>query len=84
MRVEKIKCPDCGLVLRVRGDGPGLEFNYAVTEWKRCCKRRKLGDPVWCLLQRDGTSREEICAERGVAAGSVAVAAARQGSSRRS
>jgi len=54
MSAKKTTCPDCGLLLRVK-DEEGLSLNYAVTEWRRLCKRRDLGDPAWCLVQHDGT-----------------------------
>ena len=55
----EITCPDCGLVLRVRDDGVVIIFNYAVSEWQRRCNRRNLGDPVWCLLERDRTNPQK-------------------------
>jgi hypothetical protein len=55
----EITCPECGLVLRVRDDGGVIIFNYAVSEWQRRCHRRDLGDPIWCLLQRDRTSPQK-------------------------
>jgi len=60
MAIKQITCPDCGLVLRVRKEGAGFKFNYAIRKWKRRCKRQDLGDPLWCLLQRKGTSTRRI------------------------
>ena len=53
--VKEITCPECGLVLRVKDGEESLNLTYAVREWGRLCARRDLGDPAWCLLQRDGT-----------------------------
>jgi len=53
---KKTTCPDCGLVLRVKDGEEGLNLSYAMAEWRRLCTRRDLGDPAWCLLQRDRTS----------------------------
>jgi hypothetical protein len=56
MTVKRITCPDCALVLEVSEEGPNFKFIYDLDDWRRRCKRRHLGDAVWCLLQRDGTS----------------------------
>jgi PBP superfamily domain len=50
-----ITCPDCGLVLRIVDDAPGREFIYDMRAWRLVCRRVHLGDPAWCLVQRDGT-----------------------------
>lgn len=52
---EKITCPDCGLVLTAARGVPRYKLSYDVNEWRRCCKRPHLGDPMWCLVYRDGT-----------------------------
>src|SRR5262249_13392373 len=57
--VKETTCPDCGLVLRVKCDEEGLNLSYGVREWGRLCARRDLGDPAWCLLQRDATGPQK-------------------------
>jgi hypothetical protein len=52
---QRITCPDCGLVLTSTRGVPRNRLSYDVNEWLRCCKRPHLGDPVWCLVHRDGT-----------------------------
>ena len=55
-QVETIICPDCGLVLREASEADRTTLAYDVGEWQRRCRRRDLDNPLWCLVQRDGTS----------------------------
>ena len=43
-----IECPDCGLILCVSDDAPGL--HYDMRDWRRICTRVRLGGPAWCLI----------------------------------
>jgi len=52
---QTIRCPDCGLVLRVTDDTAVFKFSYNIKDWRRICTRVHLGDATWCLVQRDGT-----------------------------
>ena len=52
---QTIACPDCGLVLQATDQACGFNFAYDMREWQRVCARVQLGDPVWCLILRDGT-----------------------------
>jgi hypothetical protein len=55
MATKKTICPDCGLVLEVVDE----RLVYDITEWRRRCKRVDLDSPLWCLVQRDGTSKPQ-------------------------
>src|SRR5262249_6323028 len=52
---QTMTCPDCGLALRAIGGSPGFKIVYDKIAWRRVCTRVHLGDPAWCLIQRDGT-----------------------------
>ena len=56
-----VTCPDCGLALTKEEGNKRVALDYDVTAWQDVCKRVALGSPLWCLVQRDGTSpsREE-------------------------
>ena len=56
MPIAPIKCPDCGLLLRLSREGVGSQFLFDAVEWQARCKLTELGAPVWCLIRRDGTS----------------------------
>jgi len=56
MPVKRINCPDCGLVLRVAEDASTFKFVYDMRDWQLLCRRVRIGDAVWCLLQHDGTN----------------------------
>jgi len=49
---KTIKCPNCGLVLRVTQHARGsTTLIYDVNDWQRRCSRSDLGSPVMCLVQ---------------------------------
>jgi hypothetical protein len=52
---QTITCSDCGLVLHLADDTADFKFAYDMKDWRRICTRAHLGDPVWCLVLRDGT-----------------------------
>jgi hypothetical protein len=58
MAVESITCPDCGLTVRVTR-AQRSRLVYDVKEWRRRCKRIDVSEPVWCLVQRDGTTTKK-------------------------
>jgi hypothetical protein len=56
MPASTARCPDCELVLEVSSDPSGSKLTFDINQWKTRCSRPTLGSPVWCLIQRDGTS----------------------------
>jgi hypothetical protein len=52
---QTIRCPDCGLELRLTDDARRLKIFYDMRAWRRTCTRVHLGDAAWCLIERDGT-----------------------------
>jgi hypothetical protein len=62
-----VTCPDCGLALTKEEGDERVALDYDVAAWRNVCKRVALGSPLWCLVQRDGTSPPQGGASAAIA-----------------